>query len=121
MLDRASALLGASDALLGWSRNIVLAAVSSVVAAQAARALSGASVGVLPAGIDARFWRSGPSRQPSRKIHFVSATESIHADSVASASSRVASAVRFVAGSPSMRLTIVGHWIGCARHFACRR
>ncbi|MEO8336818.1 MAG: glycosyltransferase [bacterium] len=108
MLDRTSALLGASDALLGWTRGIVLTAVSSVVAAQAARALSGASVGILPPGIDARYWRGGPKREPSKYMHFVSVLDVPRDDPATSLVRAFATAVRFVAGSPDMRLTIVG-------------
>lgn len=106
MLDRTSALLGASDALLGWTRDIVLTAVSSVVAAQAARAISGASVGVLPPGIDVSFWRAAPKRDAGTDMHFVSALELDRRDSAESLVRAFATAVRFVAGSPSMRLAI---------------
>ncbi|MEO5869834.1 MAG: glycosyltransferase [Gemmatimonadaceae bacterium] len=108
MLDRSSALLGASDALLSWTRDIVLTAVSSVVAAQAARALSGASIGVLPQGIDARFWRGSSQRDAGTAIHFVSTLEPMRGDSAMSLVRAFATAVRFVAGSPEMRLTIIG-------------
>jgi glycosyltransferase involved in cell wall biosynthesis len=108
MLDRTSTLLGASDALLGWTRGIVLTAVSSVVAAQAARAISGASVGVLPQGIDVSFWRGSPKRDAGTDMHFVSALELDRGDSAESLVRAFATAVRFVAGSPSMRLTIAG-------------
>lgn len=108
MLDRAAALLGASDALLGWTRGIVLTAVSSVVAAQAARAISGASVGVLPPGIDAPFWRSATRRDVTQDVHFVSTLESARGESTTALLRAFATAVRFVAGSPSIRLTIAG-------------
>ena len=119
MLDRTSVLLGASDALFGWTRGIVLTAVSSVVAAQAARAMAGVSVGVLPQGIGAPFWRTvqraGPSLRSGRQkgaseveIHFVSALESVRGENAKSLVRAFATAVRFVAGSPSMRLTIAG-------------
>src|SRR3954465_11534914 len=49
MLHRSAALLGAREALFGWSNGrVALSGVSSVIAAQAARALPGAPVGVLP-------------------------------------------------------------------------
>jgi glycosyltransferase involved in cell wall biosynthesis len=57
MLHRSAMLLGASESLFAWSgRRVLLSAVSSVVAAQAARWLPEASVGVLPNGIDGTFW-----------------------------------------------------------------
>jgi glycosyltransferase involved in cell wall biosynthesis len=108
MLDRTSALLGASDALLGWTRDVVLTAVSSVVAAQAARAMSGASVGVLPQGIDARFWSPVSRREAETDMHFVSVLDPMRGDSAMSLVRAFATAVRFVAGSPRMRLTIMG-------------
>jgi glycosyltransferase involved in cell wall biosynthesis len=108
MLDRTSALLGASDALLGWTRDIVLTAVSSVVAAQAARAIAGASVGVLSSGIDARFWSGVSHRVASREMHFVGSLESAGDGSAFALVRAFATAVRFVAGSPEMRLTIAG-------------
>lgn len=59
MLHRSAFLLGASESLLGWSRGrIVLSAVSSVVAAQAARWIPDAGIAVLPNGIDVGFWRA---------------------------------------------------------------
>jgi glycosyltransferase involved in cell wall biosynthesis len=108
MLDRTSALLGASDALLGWTRDIVLTAVSSVVATQAARAISGASVGVLPPGIDARFWKGAPRHGARTDLHFVTAFDLVRGESAGSLVRAFATSVRFVAGSPNMRLTIAG-------------
>ncbi len=107
MLDQTSALLGASDALLGWSRDIVLTASSSVVAAQAARAIPGASVGVLPPGVDAHFWRSTARHGTRADIHFVSALGPAGSEGASSLVRAFATAVQFVAGSPEMHLTII--------------
>jgi glycogen(starch) synthase len=108
MLDRTSTLLGASEALLGWTRDIVLTAVSSVIATQAARALSGASVGVLPPGIDMRFWRDSPLRVRGAEMHFVSVLEPDSEHGAESLVRAFAGAVRFVAGTPKLHLTVVG-------------
>ena len=68
MLHRSSFLLGASEALFSWSgRGVVLSAVSSVVAEQVARWIPGASVGVLPNGLDSGFWRARAGRVPVRR------------------------------------------------------
>lgn len=108
MLHQTSMLLGATNALLGWSRRITLTAVSSVVAAQAARWMPGASVGVLPNAIDVTFWRAerGPSR--TNGVHFVTAMRLSRKKRPLSLVRAFASAVRFVAGTPAMHLTIAG-------------
>ena len=69
MLYRSSFVLGASEALFSWSeRGVVLSAVSSVVAAQVARWIPGASVGVLPNGLDTSFWRAPSNAVPDGEI-----------------------------------------------------
>ena len=108
MLHRSSMLLGASDALLGWSRRMVLSAVSSVVAAQAARWMPGASVGVLPNAIDTQFWRSAQPRGADGDVHFVSAMRLSRKKRPLALVRAFADACRFVAGTPGLRLTIAG-------------
>jgi glycosyltransferase involved in cell wall biosynthesis len=111
MLHRSAFLLGASEALLGWSRDrIVLSAVSSVVAAQAARWIPGGSVAVLPNGIDTAFWRELPraASRSSDEIRFVSAmrlTRKKRPDVLLRA---FAAAARFVSGTPRLRLVLAG-------------
>lgn len=110
MLHRSSFLLGASEALFGWSRGrILLSAVSSVVAAQAAQWIPGAGVCVLPNGIDVPWWR-GASRSPhsGEEIVFVSAMRLSRKKRPERLVRAFASAVRFNAGSPPMRLVIAG-------------
>jgi glycosyltransferase involved in cell wall biosynthesis len=109
MLHRSSFLLGASEALFGWSeRGVVLSAVSSVVAEQVARWIPGASVGVLPNGLDTRFWRALPGAPPAAEIVFASAIRLSRKKRPLELIRAFADAVRFVAGSPSMRLVIAG-------------
>ncbi len=108
MLHRTSMLLGGSDALLGWSRRVVLSAVSSVVAAQAARWMPGASVGVLPNAIDTQFWRSAQPRGADGDVHFVSAMRLSRKKRPLGLVRAFADACRFVAGAPGLRLTIAG-------------
>jgi glycosyltransferase involved in cell wall biosynthesis len=109
MLHRASFALGASEALFGWvERGVVLSGVSSVVAQQAARWLPGASVGVLPNGIDARFWREIPNRAEGDEIRFVSAMRLSRKKRPLHLVRAFAKAVRFVAGAPPMRLIVAG-------------
>ncbi|MEO8620467.1 MAG: glycosyltransferase family 4 protein [bacterium] len=108
MLHRSSMVLGASDALFGWTRHSVLTAVSSVVAAQAARWISNASVGVLPNAIDAAFWRASQPRAFGADVHFVSAMRLSRKKRPLALVRAFAEAVRFVAGSPTLRLTIAG-------------
>jgi glycosyltransferase involved in cell wall biosynthesis len=109
MLHRASFLLGASEALFGWSeRGVVLSAVSSIVAQQAARWIPGASVGVLPNGIDARYWRAMPNRAAASEIVFVSAMRLSRKKRPLQLVRAFAQAVRFVAGAPPMRLIVAG-------------
>jgi glycosyltransferase involved in cell wall biosynthesis len=110
MLHRSSLLLGASETLLGWSRErIVLSAVSSVVAAQAARWLPDASVGVLPNGVDVAFWRNGVARQsPRDEIVFVSAMRLARKKRPGELVRAFAAAARFVGGTPPIRLVIAG-------------
>ncbi|CAN5352155.1 glycosyltransferase family 4 protein [soil metagenome] len=108
MLHHTAMLLGATDALVAWSRRIVLTAVSSVVAAQAVRWMSGASVGVLPNAIDVDFWR--PDVRPARvgDLRFVSAMRLSRKKRPLTLVRAFAAATRFVAGAPTMRLTIAG-------------
>ncbi|MES2179170.1 MAG: glycosyltransferase family 4 protein [Gemmatimonadota bacterium] len=107
MLRLSSIGLGASDALLGWTRHVVLSAVSSVVAAQAARWIPGASVAVLPNAIDESFWRSPPPPE-SATVHFVSAMRLTRKKRAPALVRAFASAVRFSAGVPHLTLTIAG-------------
>ena len=109
MLHRASFLLGASEALFGWSeRGVVLTAVSSVVAEQVARWIPGASVGVLPNGVDARFWRALPGDPTSSEIVFASAIRLSRKKRPLRLVRAFADAVRSVAGAPAMRLVVAG-------------
>lgn len=111
MLHRSAFLLGASEALFGWSRErVVLSAVSSVVAAQAARWMPGAGVAVLPNGIDLAFWR-GLSRADAdrgEEVVFVSAMRLSHKKRPAALLRAFAAATRRVHGAPPMRLVIAG-------------
>jgi glycosyltransferase involved in cell wall biosynthesis len=109
MLHRSSFLLGASEALFGWSeRGVVLSAVSSVVADQVARWIPGASVGILPNGLDTRFWRESPSEPPGDEIVFASAIRLSRKKRPMRLVRQFAGAARFVAGSPAMRLVVAG-------------
>jgi glycosyltransferase involved in cell wall biosynthesis len=110
MLHRSSFLLGASEALLGWSRGrILLSAVSSVVAAQAARWIPDAAVCVLPNGIDVPWWRvAATPRRPGGEIVFVSAMRLSRKKRPERLVRVFAGTVRFVAGTPPMRLVIAG-------------
>jgi glycosyltransferase involved in cell wall biosynthesis len=109
MLHRTSFLLGASESLFGWSeRGVVLSAVSSVVAEQVARWIPGANVGVLPNGLDTRFWRALPSAPPPGEIVFVSAIRLSRKKRPMRLIRAFADAVRFVAGAPAMRLVVAG-------------
>jgi glycosyltransferase involved in cell wall biosynthesis len=109
MLHRSSFLLGASEALFGWAeRGVVLSAVSSVVAEQAARWIPGASVGILPNGVDARFWRGVPRAAPHDEVVFVSAMRLTRKKRPLRLVRAFAQAVRFVAGAPSLRLIVAG-------------
>lgn len=108
MLYNSSLLLGASDSLLAWSRQITLTAVSSVVAAQAVRWMPGASIGVLPNAINVDFWKSRPTTGRIGDVHFVTAMRLSRKKRPLLLVRAFAAAVRFVAGAPSMRLTIAG-------------
>jgi glycosyltransferase involved in cell wall biosynthesis len=120
MLHRSSFLLGASEALLGWSRGrILLSAVSSVVAAQAAQWIPDAGVCVLPNGIDVPWWRAAAATPRSDdEIVFASAMRLSRKKRPERLVRAFASAVRFNAGTPAMRLVIAGD--GPDRH-ALRR
>lgn len=110
MLHRSSFMLGASEALFGWSRGrILLSAVSSVVAAQAASWIPDAGVCVLPNGIDASFWRAAPhAPPPAQPIVFASAMRLSRKKRPERLIRAFASAVRFAVGTPAMRLVIAG-------------
>src|SRR5215208_4235803 len=109
MLHRGSFLLGASEALFGWSeRGVVLSAVSSVVAEQVARWIPGANVGVLPNGIDTAFWRSGAAHPPAGEIVFASAIRLSRKKRPLRLVRAFGEAVRFVAGAQAMRLIVDG-------------
>jgi glycosyltransferase involved in cell wall biosynthesis len=109
MLYRSSFLLGASEALFSWSeRGVVLSAVSSVVAAQVARWIPGASVGVLPNGLDTSFWRAPSNAVPDGEIVFASAIRLSRKKRPLRLIRAFADAVRFVAGRPAMRLVVAG-------------
>ena len=108
MLHNTSLLLGASDAVLGWSRRTILTAVSSVVAAQAVRWMPGASIGVLPNAIDVAFWRPAPPHDQPGAVHFVSAMRLSRKKRPLSLVRAFATATRFLAGAPTLRLTIAG-------------
>jgi glycosyltransferase involved in cell wall biosynthesis len=88
---------------------VVLSAVSSVVAEQVARWIPGASVGVLPNGIDAEFWRHGAtSEAPGGEVVFASAIRLSRKKRPLRLVRAFADAVRFVAGAPAMRLIVAG-------------
>ena len=108
MLYASSMLIGASDALTGWTRGMILTAVSSVVAAQAARWMPGAAVDVLSNAIDVRFWQAAQRLEPAGGAHFVSAMRLSRKKRPLALVRAFADAVRFVAGAPDMRLTIAG-------------
>jgi glycosyltransferase involved in cell wall biosynthesis len=112
MLHRSALLLGASESLFGWAaQRIVLSAVSSVVAAQAARWLPGAGVAVLPNGIDTAFWRGVSPRAQAdvgREVTFVTAMRLSRKKRPAALLRAFAAATRFVNGEPAMRLVIAG-------------
>ena len=108
MLHGSSLLLGASDALFGWSRHVTLTAVSSVVAAQAVRWMPEASIGILPNAVNVGFWNAHAQRDRIGDVHFVSAMRLSRKKRPARLVRAFAAAVRFVAGSPGMRLTIAG-------------
>ena len=109
MLHRSSFFLGASEALFAWNQGgIVLSAVSSVVAEQVARWIPGASVGVLPNGLDTRFWRARPNEPANGEIVFASAIRLSRKKRPLRLVRAFADAVRFVAGAPAMRLVVAG-------------
>jgi glycosyltransferase involved in cell wall biosynthesis len=111
MLHRSAFLLGASDALFRWATGrVVMSGVSSVVAAQAARWIPNAAVGVLPNGIDTAFWRPrGDLPRNDGEILFVSAMRLSRKKRPARLLRAFAEASRFVAGAPRMRLIIAGN------------
>ncbi len=109
MLHRSAFLLGASEALFGWSRQrVVLSAVSSVVAAQAARWLPDAPIGVLPNGIDVAFWRGEPPVARGGEVRFVSAMRLSRKKRPAALLRAFGRACRFVGDAAAMRLVVAG-------------
>ncbi|HEY2026008.1 MAG TPA: glycosyltransferase family 4 protein [Gemmatimonadaceae bacterium] len=110
MLHRSAFLLGASEALFHWATGrVVMTGVSSVVAAQAARWIPNAAVGVLPNGIDAEFWRPHHDAPAGDgEIVFVSAMRLSRKKRPSRLLRAFADASRFVAGAPAMRLVIGG-------------
>ena len=112
MLHRSSFLLGASESLFAWSRDrIVLSAVSSVVAGQAARWIHGAGIAILPNGVDASFWRGEhvrAGRTDEGEIVIASAMRLSRKKRPATLLRAFASASRLTAGSPSLRLVLAG-------------
>lgn len=109
MLHRSAFLLGATESLFGWARErVVLSAVSSVVAGQAARWIPDANVSVLPNGVDTAFWRAVPSHRTGNAIVFLSAMRLSRKKRPLQLVRAFASAVRFVAGAPEMRLVVAG-------------
>jgi glycosyltransferase involved in cell wall biosynthesis len=99
MLYASSMLIGASDALTGWTQRMVLSAVSSVVAKQAARWMPGASVGVLSNAIDANFWHDAQRHEAPEGAHFVTAMRLSRKKRPFALVRAFAGAVRFVAGN----------------------
>jgi Glycosyltransferase len=109
MLHRSALLLGASESLLGWARGrVVMSAVSSVVAAQAARWLPDPSVGVLPNGIDVGFWRGAPAHRSEREIVVATAMRLSRKKRPLDLLGAFAAAARHTAGTPLLRLVIAG-------------
>ena len=112
MLHGSAFLLGASESLFGWSRDrIVLSAVSSVVAAQAARWIPDAAIAILPNGVDATFWRGAPTNDRDGRtgeVVFVSAMRLTRKKRPATLLRAFAAAARLTAGAPRIRLIVAG-------------
>jgi glycosyltransferase involved in cell wall biosynthesis len=109
MLHGSAFLLGASETLFRWATDrIVLSAVSSVVAEQAARWIPAASIGVLPNGIDSAFWRATRRAANADEVLFVSAMRLSRKKRPLRLVRAFAQAVRFVADTPRMRLIVAG-------------
>lgn len=109
MLHRSAFLLGASETLFGWARGrIVLSAVSSVVAAQAARWMPEAGVAVLPNGIDTGFWRARRPAPRGAELRFVTAMRLSRKKRAHTLLRAFAAATRLVDGAPPLRLVIAG-------------
>ena len=105
---RIAALLATSEAVLGWSRCMVLSGVSSVVAAQAARWIRDANVGVLPFGVDLDLWRAHPGLREDGIVRLASAPGLTRDEEGVALLRAFAFTVRFVAGTPSLQLSIAG-------------
>ncbi len=110
MLHRSALLLGATESLLGWSRDrVLLSAVSSVVATQAARWMpDGASIGVLPNGVDTTFWRKAHPSRSTKEFVVVTAMRLSRKKRPLDLLLAFTDAARFVGGRPPMRLVIAG-------------
>lgn len=109
MLHRSSFVLGASESLFGWTHGrILLSAVSSVVAAQAARWMPDAGVCLLPNGIDVPYWRATGVAPADDEIVFASAMRLSRKKRPDVLVRAIAAAVRFTAGAPRLRLVIAG-------------
>lgn len=107
MLHRAAFLIGATDALTGWSRRMVLSAVSSVVARQAATWMQAPNVAILPNGVDTAFWRT-ERRRTGSGMHFVSAMRITRKKRPEALITAFRDALQFLAFDPGVRLTIAG-------------
>ena len=109
MLYRSAVLLGATESLFGWSRErVLLSAVSSVVAAQAARWMPDAAVAVLPNGIDVSFWRAVERAPAGDAVTFVSAMRLSRTKRAVALVRAFARAARFAGAAPHLRLVIAG-------------
>ena len=109
MLHRSALLLGASESLLGWARGrVVMTAVSSVVAAQAARWLPDPSVGILPNGIDVDFWRGERPHRGDGELVVATAMRLSRKKRPLELLAAFAGAVRHTAGAPALRLIVAG-------------
>ena len=109
MLHRASFVLGASESLFGWtSRGVVLTAVSSVVAEQAARWIPGASVGVLPNGVDVAFWRGARTPSDERRDRVRHGDASVTQEATAAPDARVRGGRAVRRRRAAMRLIVAG-------------
>lgn len=108
MLHASANVLAAADALLGWSRAVVVTAVSSVVAAQLAREMPAVDIGILGNGIHSLFWRRGAARGRRNGVRFVTAMRLTRKKRPLELVRAFAEANRFIAGSPPISLTIAG-------------
>ncbi len=107
MLHRSARVLAAADALIGWSRNVVISAVSSVVASQLAARMPDVDIAILGNGVDSRFWASSGPHSTGR-VHFVSAMRLTRKKRGLELIRAFATAHQFVAGTPELTMTIAG-------------